>query len=136
MEMNDFENEIFTNVATVLRENHTGVNVTGEYIRKPSKFPTATLEEIQNVTVDNLVDSTDIENYSGVGYRLQVFSNKRNGKKAEAKAIFKTADAEIRRLGFRRKTYTTTPEIYDSTIFSITATYEGVIDTNGYVYKR
>lgn len=134
--MNDFENEIFTDVATVLRGKHTGVTVTGEYIRKPSKFPTTTLEEMQNVTVDNLVDSADVEKYSGVGYRLQVFSNKRNGKKAEAKAIFKTADAELRRLGLRRKTYTTTPEIYDSTIFSITATYEGVIDTNGYVYKR
>lgn len=134
--MQDYMNEIFTTVAKSVRKAHTGTTVTGEYTRKPSKFPTVTLDEIQNVTVDNLVDSSHVENHSGVTYRLQVFSNKQSGKKAEARAIFATADAEIRRMGFRRVTYTTTPEIYDSTIYSITATYEGVLSALGYVYKR
>jgi len=39
-------------------------------------------------------------------------------------------------MGFRRVTYTTTPEIYDSTVYNITATYEAVISSAGYVYKR
>lgn len=134
--MNDFANEIFTNVATVVREKHSGVTVLGEYVRTPSKFPTVALDEIENVTVDNLVDSSNEEKYSGIALRLQTFSNKRNGKKTEARAIFKTADAELCRLGFRRKTYSTTPEIYESTIYSITATYEGVVDALGNVYKR
>lgn len=134
--MNDFANEIFTNVATVVRKEHPGTTLSGEYVRKPSKFPTVALDETQNITIDDLVDSMHREDFSGVAYRLQVFSNKQNGKKAEARAIFKTADAEMRRMGFRRKTYSTTPEIYDSTIYSIEATYEGAISTNGYVYKR
>lgn len=134
--MIDFENEIFTDVATDLREKHEGVVVKGEYVRTPADFPTVALSEIENVTVDELMDSTGEENYSGLGYRLQVFSNKTSGKKAEAKAIFATADKKIRGMGFRRKTYTTTPEIYNSTIFSITATYEAIVDVNGFVYKR
>lgn len=134
--MNDFVNEIFTNVATVVRSEHAGTTVTGEYVRTPSKFPTVTLDETQNVMVDRLMDSSHEENHSAVTYRLQIFSNKKSGKKAEARAIFKTADAELYRMGFRRATYTTTPEIYDSTIYSITATYEGVISADGYVYKR
>ena len=134
--MIDVNNEIFTSVATSVRGKHTGTSVTGEYTRKPSKFPAVTLDETQNVTVDRLEDSSNAEKFAGVTYRLQVFSNKRTGKKAEAREIFATADAEMRRMGFRRVTYTTTPEIYDSTIYNMTATYEAVISTAGYVYKR
>ena len=134
--MNDFLNEIFTAVAAPVREAHPGVSFTGEYTRKPSSFPAATLDEIENVSVDRLDDSSGEERYSGVTYRLQTFSNKTAGKKAEARAIFMTADDVMRRLGFHRVTYTTTPEIYESTIYSITATYEAIIDADGGIYRR
>ena len=134
--MIDYLNEIFTNVATKVREEHPGTTMTGEYTRQPSKFPTVTLDEIENVTVDSLEDSSSYETFSGLTYRLQVFSNKQSGKKAEARAIFATADQVLRGLGFRRITYSTTPEIYESTIYSITATYEAIADVNGPIYKR
>ena len=134
--MIDYLNEIFTGVATKVREEHPGITITGEYTRQPSKFPTATLDEIENVTVDSLEDSSSDETFSGLTYRLQVFSNKQSGKKAEARAIFATADYVLRGLGFRRMTYSTTPEIYESTIYSITATYEAIADVNGTIYKR
>lgn len=134
--MIDYQNEIFTAVATEVRSKHKGTTVTGEYTRTPSHFPTLTLDEIENVTVGDLVDSSDEELYSGVTYRLQVFSNKTGGKKAEARAIFATADSVMLGLGFRRITYTTTPEIYDSTIYSIMATYEAVVSVSGIIYKR
>ncbi len=134
--MIDYMNEIFNTVAVEVREAHPGVTVTGEYTRTPSKFPTLTLDETQNASVDKLIDSSDKEKHAGVTYRLQAFSNKQSGKKAEARAIFATADSVMLGMGFRRITYTTTPEIYDSTIYSITATYEAVVDVNGVVYKR
>lgn len=134
--MLDYSNEIFTKVATAVRNAHVGVKVTGEYIRKPSSFPTVTLDEIENLMVGNLEDSSNKERFAGVTYRLQVFSNRETGKRAECRMVFATADAEMRNLGFRRVTYTTTPEIYDSTIYSITATYEAVVSAAGYVYKR
>ena len=134
--MIDVMNEVFTSVAKPVREAHPGTTVAGEHTQSPSKFPTVTLDEVQNVTVGNLVDSSHVENHAGVTYRLQVFSNKQSGKKAEARAIFATADAEMRRMGFRRVTYTTTPEIYNSTIYNITATYEGVVSSEGFVYAR
>lgn len=134
--MNDFMNEIFTAVAVPLREAHPGVTFSGEYTRKPSKFPAATLDEIENVSVPRLEDSSNEETHSGLTYRLQVFSNKKAGKKAEARAIFATADSVMRRLGFHRVTYTTTPEIYESTIYSITATYEAIIDADGGISRR
>ena len=134
--MIDYLNEIFTTVAADVRKAHSGAVVTGEYTRQPSKFPTVTLDEIENVTVNSLEDSSVAERFSGLAYRLQVFSNKQNGKKAEAREIFATADKTMLGLGFRRITYTTTPEIYESTIYSITATYEAVVDVNGVMYRR
>ena len=134
--MIDYMNEIFNTLATTVRSSYSGVTVTGEYTRQPSKFPAVTLDETENVMVGALEDSSDTERYSGITYRLQVFSNKQTGKKAEARAIFATADGVMRRLGFRRITYTTTPEIYESTIYSITATYEAIVDADGVIYKR
>ena len=134
--MIDFMNEIFTAVAVPVREAHPGVSMTGEYTRKPSSFPAVTLDETENVIVDALEDSSNEETYSGLRYRLQVFSNKTSGKKAEARAIFATADGILRRLGLRRVGYTATPEIYESTIYSITAIYEAIIDVHGVIYKR
>lgn len=134
--MIDYANTVFTNVAKVVRDNHVGTTVIGEYTRKPSKFPAVTLDETQNVMVDRLEDSSNEEKFAGVTYRLQVFSNKQNGKKAEARAIFATADAEMRRMGFRRVSYTTTPEIYKSTVYEITATYEAIVSWDGFVYVR
>lgn len=134
--MIDYQNEIFTAVASAVRLEHAGTTITGEYTRSPSKFPFVALDEFENVSVDALIDSSDEEKYAGLSYRLQVFSNKTGGKKAEARAIFATADAVLLSLGFRRVTYTTIPEIYDSTIYSITATYEATVDVNGVIYKR
>lgn len=134
--MNDFLNEIFTIVAKKLRSVHTDIFVTGEYTRQPSKFPAVTLDEIENVAAEELLDSSRAENFSALTYRLQVFSNKESGKKTEARKIFATADQEMRQLGFRRVSYTTTPEIYESTIYSITATYEAIVGSDGVMYKR
>jgi hypothetical protein len=134
--MIDYENEIFTAVATEVRSKHAGTKIKSEYVRSPAEFPMVALSEIENVNVDNLIDSSHKEKYAGLGYRLQVFSNKEGGKKAEAKAIFKTADTILCGMGFHRVSYSTTPEIYNSTIFSITATYEAIIDVNGVIYRR
>lgn len=134
--MIDVNNEVFTTVATDLRENHVGITVMGESVRKPSKFPTATIDETENVMVDQLEDSFREEKFAGVTYKLQVFSNRQNGKKAEARAIFATADAAMRRMGFQRVTFTVTPEIYESTIYQINATYEAIVSAEGYVYAR
>jgi hypothetical protein len=136
MAMIDFQNEVFNTVASAVRSSHPTTTVIGEYTRKPSKFPTVTLDEIQNVVVGRLEDSSRKEKFAGVTYRLQVFTNDRSRKKAQAREIFATADAEMRRMGLRRVTYTTTPEIYDSTIYNITATYEATFSAEGRVYAR
>ena len=134
--MIDFSNEIFTHVATEVRAKHEGTKVIGENTRTPAEFPLVALDETRNVAVDEYEDSSLAEKFAGVTYKIQVFSNKTVGKKAECRAIFATADSVMRNLGLRRKTFTTTPDIYNSTIYQITATYEGVISSDGVVYRK
>ena len=133
--MLDYSNEIFTKLATTVRSNHEGTKVIGENVREPAEFPCVTFDETRNVTIDRLRDSSHAENFAEVTYKIQVFSNKTSGKRAEARSIFATADVIMRGLGFRRATYTTTPEVYNSTIYQITATYIGTVGADGFVYK-
>lgn len=134
--MIDYYNSIYTHVATAVRLAHQSVKMTGEYTRSPAQFPCVTCDEIANTDIVELIDSSKAEKFARLTYRVQVFSNKVGGKKAEAREIFATADSAIKQLGFKRITYTTTPDLYESTMYCITATYEAVIDVDGKIFGR
>jgi hypothetical protein len=129
----DFSNEIFNSVAVDLRSLYPGIRVVGEYVASPTEFPTVTLDETSNIPVN--LDSAGQSKYARIQYRAQVFTNRDNGKRAQARQIYTTLDAKMQSLGLFCKTYTTTPAVYNSEIYSITATYEGVIDRNGVIYR-
>lgn len=131
--MIDYSNEIFNTVAVDLRSVYAEIRVVGEYVASPATFPTVTLDEISNIPVH--LDSAGESKYAQVQYRVQVFSNLETGKRAQAREIFAHVDTKMQSLGLFCKTYTTTPAIYNSEIYSITATYEGVIDRNGVIYR-
>ena len=131
--MIDFSNEIFNAIATDLRSEYEEIKVVGEYVATPTVFPTVTIDEIQNIPVH--LDSDRQSKYAEVVYRVQVFSNYKYGKRAQARGIYNTVDAKMQELGLFAVTYTTTPAIYNSEIYSITATYRGVIDRDGVIYR-
>lgn len=131
--MIDYSNEIFNAVATALRNSYDGIQVKGEYVSTPSRFPTVTVDETQNVPTH--LDSGHTNKYARVTYRVQVFSNKETGKRAEARKIYGKVDEVMQSMGFFAKSYTTTPAVYNSEIYCITATYEGVIGTDGVIYR-
>ena len=131
--MIDYSNEIFQAVAENLRAEYADIRVVGEYVATPTFFPTVTLDETQNVPIH--LDSAMENKYAQVQYRAQIFTNTENGKRAQARKIFGALDAQMQRLGLVCKTFTTTPAIYNAEIYSITVTYEGVIDKNGVIYR-
>ena len=131
--MIDKSSEIFNAVATDLRSLYSGIKVVGEYVATPTVFPTVTLDEIQNIPTH--LDSGSENKYAEVLYRVQVFSNSPEGKRAQARSIYGTVDAKMQTLGLLAVSYSTTPAIYNSEIYSITATYRGVIDRNGVIYR-
>ena len=131
--MIDKSNEIFNDVATNLRLLYPKIIVKGEYVATPAQFPCVTIDEIRNVPTH--LDSATQNKYASIQYRVQVFSNTKD-KRSQARAIYSAVDEMLMSMGLYCKTYTTTPAIYNSEIYSITATYEGVIDRNGVIYRN
>lgn len=131
--MLDFSNEIFNAVATDLRSFYPGIKVVGENVDTPTSFPTVTIDETQNIPAH--MDSAVHNKYAQVQYRVQVFTNKKNGKRAQARKIYGQVDTLLQTLGFYAISYSTTPAIYNSDVYCITAIYTGVIDRNGVVYR-
>jgi hypothetical protein len=130
--MLEFSNEIFNTVATSLRSIFTDIQVVGEYVEAPAKFPTVTLDEIQNIPTH--LDSAVENKYARVVYRTQVYCNG-NGKRVRAREIFNEVDKTLMGIGLVMKSYTTTPAIYNSEVYCITATHEGVIGADGTIYR-
>jgi hypothetical protein len=131
--MIDYSNEVFSVVAKDLRSLYSDIQVIGEYVETPAQFPTVTLDEVNNVPVH--LDSGKINDYARVLYRCQVFCNG-VGKRQKARAIYDTVDQILMGLGLFAKSYTTTPAIYNSEIYCITATYECVIGKDGVIYRN
>ena len=130
--MINHSNEIFDTVAKDLRSLYKGIKVVGEYVDTPSTFPTVTIDEISNVPVH--LDSANTNKYAKVIYRTQTFCNG-TGKRKKARQIYDSLDQKLMGLGLFAKTYTTTPTIYNSEVYCITATHEGVIGTDGTIYR-
>jgi hypothetical protein len=130
----DYSNEIFNDAASTLRNAVSGITVIGEYVSSPTSFPTVTIDEIDNRQLHR--DSAKAERFAAVRYRVQVFSNKSGGKRAEARSIFNVIDTRLAELGFTRKTYTATPDVYNSSVYQITATFDAVIGADGVIYKN
>lgn len=138
--MIDAENEIFTLLATQLREAFAGIYVTGEYIRESARFPCVSIEEKSNVDWRNTRDTATNENHAAVMYEINVYSNKVNGKKQEAKDIMAVADGLMHRLGFTKIMQSPIPNLSDATIYRLTTRHQCIIgsDTDGsfIIYKR
>ena len=131
--MIDCSNEVFNTAAKDLRSLYSGIQVIGEYVETPAQFPTVTLDEIQNVPVH--LDTGATNKYARVVYRSQIFCNG-EGKRQKARMIYDGLDRILMGVGLYAKTYTTTPAIYNSEIYCITATHEGVIGEDGVIYRN
>lgn len=130
--MIDVFNEVFTLVAKAVRAQSNNVRIIGEYVQTPSSYPTVTIDEIDNI--EDEIDSSGREKYDRVRYRVQVFSNKSSGKRAEARAIQKEIDVAFKTMGFRRTAYSLTPDIINNTVYCITTIFSAVVDETGVIY--
>lgn len=133
--MNTIENEVFTLVKNELITEF-GVNnilVTGEYNPTPSKFPCVYLYEADNFNAG--YDGCNHEVVTGVMYEIQVYTNKQNGKKAQAKNIMQVIDALLTRYGFTRTFMQQVPNMNDATIFRMVARYSAAVIDN-VIYRR
>lgn len=134
--MIDVENEVFDAVARVVRQAYPSVFISGEYIRIPPKFPFVSLIEMSNTSYDRTQSSGGLENHASLMYEVNVYSNKKSGKKSECKAIAALIDNELAALGFSRTMLQPIPNMDDATIYRITGRYTAVISEDKKLYRR
>ena len=133
--MNMIENEVFTKVYNQIVTTYgaDAVHVTGEYTPTPPKLPCVYIYEADNFNAG--FDGCNHEKVTGVMYVVEVYSNKQNGKKTEAKNIMSTVDSVMTPLGFTRTLMQQLPNMADATIFRLTARYTASVIDN-VIYRR
>ena len=133
--MNNIENDVFTKVynGIVTTYGADKVYVTGEYTPTPPSFPCVFVYESDNSNIG--FNGCNIEVVTGVMYTVEVYSNKQNGKKSEAKGIMATVDSILTPLGFTRTMMQQIPNLSDATIFRLVARYSAAV-INNTIYRR
>lgn len=134
--MIDIENELFSDLAAILRAEYTGIFVTGEYVKAPPVFPAVSIVEVDNYALEKTQDSGSMENHAGIVYEINVYSNKASGKKAECKSIISTIDTRLLQIGFTRTALTPVPNLEESTIYRMTGRYAAAVSQNKTIYRR
>ena len=133
--MIDIENDIFNDLAQVLRAQHSGIYVVGEYVESPARFPAVTVVEADNRVIRNM-RTLHIENAVLSMFEVNIYSNKTSGKKSEAKAIANTVDDFFSSIGYTRTMRNQVPNLNDSTIYRIVCRYEAHIDKDLWIYHN
>ena len=133
--MNMIENDVFTAVYNKITATYGAntVYVTGEYTPTPPSFPCVFVYEADNYNAG--FDGCNHEKLTGVMYQVEVYSNKQNGKKTEAKNLMATVDSVLTPLGFTRQSMQQLPNMADATIFRLNARYSAAVMDNT-IYRR
>ncbi len=134
--MIDVETEVFNIVSKKVREKYPTIFMTGEYVKSPSSFPCVSLIEVDNQIYRNTRSTDCIENHAQVLYEVNVYSNKKSGKKAECKEIISFIDAELQALGFTRTLMNPVPNEEDATIYRMVGRYRAIVSKDNVIYRR
>ena len=131
--MTDPENEVYTLIAELLRTIFPKINVSGEFVNEPSSFPHVSFVLSDNYVIPDLTGMD--KELSQITFEVNVYSNKKTGKKTEAKDIMKVIDRKMFSLNFRRTALTPVPNLEDGTIYRLVARYVGATDGE-FFYRR
>lgn len=102
------------------------------FVPSPSRFPFATLMEMDNYT-DARFQSTSVqENYAIVAYEANVYAM----DKQECRDVMATLDGRMIELGFTRLSMQFVPNLADSSLFRLTARYRAEADPNKVIYRH
>ena len=123
--MIDIENKILDTVFTAVCTTYATAQCYGEYVAVPAAFPCVCLYEANNTTYKKSQDTEPLEHQSNLMYECNVYSDKANGKKAEARAIADLIDKTMQGMKFTRTFYQPLPNL-DRTIYRITLRWEAV----------
>lgn len=132
----DIETDVFDAVASAIESEFSDVFITGEYVHAPEFFPAVSIIEEDNSAFLPALDSEG-SHHSQLMYEVNVYSNLKSGRKAQAKAIMQTIDDKMSELGFARlsRQPLTLPNA-ETSIYRMNARYRTVVDENKRLLRR
>lgn len=134
--MIDIENQIFDNISNVVRTHYPEIYMTGEYVNVPPSFPSVSLVQKSNPTYKRTQTSDSNENHVDVMFEVNIYSNKKTGKKAECKDIARIIDNQFLQLGFDRTMLEPVDNVNDSTIYRIVGRYVAIVSKEEVIYRK
>lgn len=134
--MINIENEIFNDVSAKVRASVPDIYMSGEYVKAPPHFPAVSLVEMDNAPYRNTQTSSEMENHSVLMYEVNVYSNKKTGKKTECKKIISLIDEAMASIGFTRTMLQPIPNMDDATIYRMTGRYTAIVSKNNTIFRR
>ena len=134
--MVNVENDVFNIVSIAVKEVYPDLYISGEYVKSPPQFPAISLVEVDNSAYARTQTNSSVENHAELLYELNVYSNKKSGKKSECKEIAALVDNELAALGFSRTMLQPIPNMDDATIYRMTGRYRAVASKDNTIFRR
>lgn len=128
--MIDIESTVFNAVASLLREQYSGIFVSGEAVDVPNAFPAVSLVEKSNSVYEKMQTADHRENYATLMYEADIYSNLASGKKQQAKEIAAKVDTAMESFGFIRTFGQPIENLADTSIYRYKLRYKGIVDKN------
>ena len=130
------EQEIQTLVFNGVLADYENCIITNATIAAPSKFPCLGVVLSDNGTTQSMRDSSGEDNYHDITIRVDVWSNRTNGKQAEAEGIMNTVRGVVLPLNFRQVSCRPTSDINNATVYRLTAEFTATVDADNNIYYR
>lgn len=124
--MIDIENLVADRVFRAVSAAFTNAVCYSEYVEVPAAFPCVTLYEADNRSYRPSDDEQLSDHQVHVMYECNVYSDKTDGKKAEAKQIADIVDNAMQSMKFSRTMRSQIPNV-DRSIYRVTMRFEAVV---------
>ena len=123
--MIDIESIVFDTVYNAVIAEFPTARVDAGYIEKSATFPAVEVIETNSVPVRSANTDDNAENYTRLYYEVNIYSDKQDTAKSEARSIAKVVDDAMQSLKFYRTMMHQLPN-QDRTIFRLYMRYEVV----------
>ncbi len=140
--MIDIESIVFDTVYNAVITEFPAARVDAGYVEKSATFPAVSVIETNSVPVRSTNTDDCSENYTRLYYEVNIYSDKQDTAKSEARSIAKVVDSAMQSLKCYRTMMHQLPN-QDRTIFRLYLRYEVIVkelksngEVTGYQFYR
>lgn len=131
--MIDCENQVIDEVTSLVDSQFPGIDISSDWSRAPASFPYFVIYAGESHDLESTWDSGNnvVQVFTFVA---QAYSNKTGGGRTQCKKILAIVDDYMKTINAKRESRTALPNIEDTTIYRMGATY--IVATDGKHFFR